>query len=631
MPRHVAAILSWSALSVALASAASAQGLGSRPVLVGQQAAARAGRVHGLVRDDAGRAVAGASVMAVGGTAMPLAAKTDTAGEFLLALPPGEYILRATRDGYVSTYREPVRIQSSTQLERTIVLTRQGASASRLVLMASSEAVPVSGDAADEETPADTGDPNHPHNEAAWRLRHLTPTALRDIGGIGSQTASSGTFRPKPSFVDWMMGESARAAASFFTNTNFSGQVNFLTTSSLAAAGSWLPAELPHGVAYLAIGAPVGSQGDWRVRGAMSASTLASWVVLGEYAARDDQPHAFSVGISYSSQPSAGGSELAPSALAERVRSVGGMYGFDRWHVNRALELDYGVRLDRYDYVADSEFLSPRLGFRLHVLPETRVTLLAAERVVAPGADEFLPPPSAGPWLPPERTFSPLLPGSSFRAERVRSLDVGVEQQLGRATDAPAIGIRRFQDVTQDQVATLFGLDSESNVGHYYVATPGSLSSEGWGVRVSGHLGRRVEATVDYTTSQAEWTPGPEAIAITTLAPSVVRSSRERLHDVTTSINATIPETSTRLVMAYRMNTGFSTADSHSALPVTSGRFDVELRQALPLRPTRTSRTELVVVVRNLFRDLGDAGSLYDELLTVAPPMRIMGGVQVRF
>jgi hypothetical protein len=629
MPRHLLAILSCSALSLALAAGAAAQGF-SRPVLVGQQAAARGGWVHGLVRDEAGRAISGASIMAVGATVVPVAVKSGTAGEFLLALPPGEYILRATRNGYVSTYREPVRIYSSTQLERTIVLTRQGTGAGRIVLIASS-ALPVSADPADEATATEDTDATHSHNEAAWRLRHLAPTALRDITDAGSlDTVSTSTFRPKPSFVDWMMGESARAAASFFTNTNFSGQVNFLTTSSLAAAGSWLPAELPHGVAYLAIGAPVGSQGDWTVRGAMSASTLASWVVLGEYTARDDQPHAFSVGISYSSQPSAAGG-VTPPPVTERVRSVGGMYGFDRWHVNPALELDYGVRLDRYDYVAGSEFLSPQLGFRLRVLPETHLTMLASERAIAPGADEFLPPPSAGPWLPPERTFSPLLPGSFFQAERVRSLDVGVEQQLGHTRNAPTIGVRRFQEGSQDQVATLFGLDSESTVGHYHVATPGSLTSQGWVMRVSGHLGRRVEGTVDYTTSQASWTPGPEAFAIAALAPSVVRAGRERLHDLTTSINATIPETSTRLVMAYRMNTGFSAADAGSALPVVGGRFDVEVRQALRLRPTRTSRTELIVVVRNLFRDLGDAGSLYDELLTVAPPMRIMGGVQVKF
>jgi hypothetical protein len=363
----------------------------------------------------------------------------------------------------------------------------------------------------------------------------------------------------------------------------------------------------------------------------MSATSLASWVVLGEYTARDDQPHELSAGVSYSSQPSSSGSDLAPAAIGDRVRSVGGIYGFDRWHVTHALELDYGARFDRYDYVSESDFVSPRAGLGLQVLPQTRLSLMASEHVVAPGADEFLPPPSAGPWLPPERTFAPLLPGAVFQAERVRSYEVGVDQQLGRSKDSPTIGLRRFRESARDQVATLFGLDAESNVGHYYVATPGSLVADGWTVRFSGHVNDRITGVVDYSATQAQWASGFESVAIATLAPSVVRAGRERLHDVTTSINANFPETSTKVAMAYRMNTGFSAKDADVTRPLTGGRFDVEVRQALPLHPMRGSKTELVIVVRNLFRDLGDAGSYYDELLTVAPPMRLMGGVQVKF
>ena len=636
MSRHVARLISLSTLTLSLASVASAQAINASRTLVGQQASIHGGRIHGSVRDDAGRAVAGASVVAVGAAPLPAMARSDTVGQFTLALPPGEYILRATRDGYVSTYREPVRIQSSTLLERNIVLVRQGATApGRLVLTASSDLSAIAGVSEEPAPAAEDEDKNlgHAHNETAWRLRHLAPTALRDITGSDgpANVGSDGAFRPRPSFVDWMMGESARAAASFFANTNFTGQVNFLTTGSLAPAGSWTPTEGPNRVAYVAVGAPVGSMGDWTLRGAMSAGTMSSWVVLGEYTARDDQPHAFTVGVSYSSQLSQTGSDTAPAALDDRVRSVGGMYGFDRWQVRPALELDYGLRLDRYDYVAGSDFLSPRLGFRLRLLPQTHLAMLASQQVVAPGADEFLPPPSTGPWLPPERTFAPLLPAASFHAERIRNYDVGIEQQLGQGTDAPAVGLRRFRQSVDNQVATLFGLDSASSVGHYYVATPGGVETQGWVVHVSGHLTRRVSGVVDYTVSQAEWTMGAESTAIATVVPSVVRGFRERQHDVTTSINATIPETSTKVAMAYRMNTAFSSSNAAIGVPLLSGRFDVELRQALPLHPMRGSKTELVFVVRNLFRDLGDAGSLYDELLTVTPPMRIMGGVQVRF
>jgi hypothetical protein len=59
--------------------------------------------------------------------------------------------------------------------------------------------------------------------------------------------------------------------------------------------------------------------------------------------------------------------------------------------------------------------------------------------------------------------------------------------------------------------------------------------------------------------------------------------------------------------------------------------FAVEVRQALPYQPLRDGRLDLVVGVRNLFRDLDAVTSVYDELLTVAPPLRFVGGFQVRF
>ena len=82
------------------------------------------GRVHGTVCDANGRGLADASVLAVGQTIVSV--RSDLTGRYSLLLPPGDYVLRASRDGYVSTYREPVRIQGSSLLERTITLVPQG-------------------------------------------------------------------------------------------------------------------------------------------------------------------------------------------------------------------------------------------------------------------------------------------------------------------------------------------------------------------------------------------------------------------------------------------------------------------------------------------------------------------------
>src|SRR5262245_55112707 len=109
------------ALTVTGSVTVSAQG---RPATqVSTQASVHSGRIKGVVKDDAGQTVGGVSIVAMG--TILAAARSDERGSFSLDLPAGEYILRAACDGYVSTYREPVRVQTSALLEKTITITRQ--------------------------------------------------------------------------------------------------------------------------------------------------------------------------------------------------------------------------------------------------------------------------------------------------------------------------------------------------------------------------------------------------------------------------------------------------------------------------------------------------------------------------
>src|SRR5207244_1426876 len=103
----------------------------------------------------------------------------------------------------------------------------------------------------------------------------------------------------------------------------------------------------------------------------------------------------------------------------------------------------------------------------------------------APGAEEFRAPSSIGVWLPPERTFSPLT-NRGFTPERVDQFEGGVEHEFqGGVT----VGVRAFHQRINDQMITLFGVtlprSAASDVGHYYVASAGDASAQGWGVNVS--------------------------------------------------------------------------------------------------------------------------------------------------
>ena len=146
--------------------------------------------------------------------------------------------------------------------------------------------------------------------------------------------------------------------------------------------------------------------------------------------------------------------------------------------------LEYGARYAHYDYLRRRSLLSPRVGFTLTPFTNTRVTANVAQRMLAPGAEEFLPATTVGPWLPPERTFTPL-DGEDFRVERARFFDVGVEHEFDATY---VLGVRRFQQRVDNQIATLFGLPvsgGPKSPGHYFVANAG-------GVR-RGRLGRPPE------------------------------------------------------------------------------------------------------------------------------------------
>lgn len=592
---------------------------GATPVMI--RASVAAGVVSGVVRDDQGQLVAGVAVTAIGTTQAQ--ARTDAAGAFNLSLAPGDYVLRATRDGYVSPYKEWVRIGASARLQRNITITRQPGSPERQVLLAGLTPG-LSSERATAPKPAATSD-----SLQAWYLRHLPRTILRD--GADAKRANHADFRYLPSFLDWVVAESAQAATSFFTGTHFSGQINVLTSSAASSSQGWLPDQQPRGVAYLAVGAPVGVHGDWRLRGALSTGGLASWVALGEYEARAVQSHAFRVGMSYGAQRATDELGIALLSPAERGRAVASVDGRDRWRVRPGLEVDYGLRLDRYDYVAGQDFISPRAGMRLGITGRTFVTAGALSAVVAPGADEFLPPPTSGPWLPPERTFSTLVAHAAFRPERVHRYEAGVEHEFGVIGQTQTVGVQWFRESSRDQMATMFGLAPGSAAAHYYVATPGNVLLEGVALRLSGQLASHVRAAMNYSISRATWEFGREAAVIGRVMPSAVRPSRERLHDLTSTLEATIPESETNLMVAYRLNSAFTRPGTDGIAPIFDGRFDVQLRQALPFQPIDGGRIELLMSVSNLFRDPRNAGSYFDELLTVRTPRRVLGGVQVRF
>ena len=238
----------------------------------------------------------------------------------------------------------------------------------------------------------------------------------------------------------------------------------------------------------------------------MSEGDLSSWNVAGAYASKATSgPHRYDLGLSYSTQEYLGGNPAALAAVRDGSRNVGELYAFDEWAISPTLTVEYGARYAHYDYLQQRGLLSPKFGVAVEAFPETTVRVAIEQRMVAPGAEEFLTTNAPGPWLPPERTFAPLGEGEALRAERGRFFDVGLDRQLG---DAFVVGVSRFHQSVDDQLVTIFGLSmpgGPQSVGHYYVAGAGAVEADGWQVRLSTAANARLQGSVQYSRTEARW------------------------------------------------------------------------------------------------------------------------------
>ena len=297
-------------VSVWLAAGASAQSLVPERVMA--RATISAGRVQGLVRDAAGNGVCGRQ-RARGRPDRRLGAQRRARPFLARRSPPGDYVLKASRSGYLSNYREPVRVQSTTLLERTITLTKQS---DPLV-----DFIP---------------DDGHAHTDLAWSLRHLTRSVLRD----GSDSVPPGApARGTPGWIDTSRtGSSAGVAsplAAALAGTDFRGQLNFITTTAARPMADW--AQDVRGRAAWPTcrsARPSSGYGAWQVRAAVASGDGSSWNMLGEYASEPAQSHNWNLRLSYSAQGYTTHDRSADRGGRRSAHAWPALCGEDRWRVS---------------------------------------------------------------------------------------------------------------------------------------------------------------------------------------------------------------------------------------------------------------------------------------------------------
>jgi hypothetical protein len=606
----------------------SAQGLKFEPVT--KIAATDTGLIEGRVTDELGQPLDGAVVSALGG-ATAFAVSDKTGAYSLKQLPPGPYLLRVHLAGFLAARSAMVNVRPSTRSASSFTLRREGTAGAPRVTEAAVGAVGAA------PAPVSAKNTERDESELAWRLRHLKRGVLRD--------AQPGLLMPKDD--DWFItdsfqflgravgsavGTSARAASALFSDLSLGGQVNLLTTGAFDSPMQLLQMDRTNSVAFFSVGAPVGSHGDWNVRAAMNNSDLSSWMLAGNYVVKAQVPHRYQFGMSYSLQRYEGGNTAALSSVTDTARNVGSVFAYDEWQISRYVAISGGAHYARYDYLDSDTMFSPRLSATLSPSKQWNLRAAASREVSAPGAEEFIPPMTAA-YLPPQRTFS-AISKAALRPQSTQNYELGIERVMNGA----ALSVRGFEQRINDQTVTVFGLrrgdSAPSATGHYYVGAAGDAVVRGVGVTLTHALADFIRGSVDYSVSTADWIARAEPVefaVLTKWVPSAVRANRERIHDVTTSLETEIPYSATRVVVLYKLNSAFATSARSEEVPAFGARFDLRVTQSLPFMNFRASEWEMLVGVRNLFHESLANTSVYDELLVVRPPKRLVGGLTVRF
>jgi hypothetical protein len=612
---------------VGSAPPAHAQSGGSRAAgenPVRRMARAAIGNIEGVVLDERGTPLAGATVSAFGSSSV--SAVTDHRGAFIMrSVPLGSYYVHAQRLGYVPSPRRFVQVGSSGPTRFSVTLQRKAASAETPRILAAGVVPPADPLGVAPDDPPDSTDTDTDRSETAWRLRHLRRSILKEAERAaleGSNQLPDGIQPGVLAYISKAMGGPSRLLGEL----PLTGEVHLLTSGTFDGTTSVSPTGPMHGVAFVSVGGPAWGHGDWSGQ-VMAQGDLGSWFLAGAYHKRAPAEHVYDVGVSFSSQRFTPGSRWPIAVGSEGTRSAGAIYGTDRWTLSPAATLAYGARYARYDYLAGPGLFSPRVSLTITPLQGLRIQGLASRRVTAPGAEEFLEPLVSGLWVPPERSFlgfGPLL------AERTQHYAMSVERDLPRSFVAT---FRGFYQVTANQQVAVFGLSTSpvGNSGHYVVGNGGGVTTNGWSIGLSNELASHVRGSVAYTLSRSQWLPGVATDYGLLLIGTGARPSAEFLNDVTTAVEADLPTTATRVFVACRLNTGFARRDQDAVKPGMEARFDVQVLQRLPFLDFTSARWQAMVAVGNLFRDTADDASVYDELLVVRPPTRVVTGLLVRF
>ena len=246
-----------------------------------------------------------------------------------------------------------------------------------------------------------------------------------------------------------------------------------------------------------------------------------------------------------------GRNPVALAAVTEGSRNVGEIYGIGRWTINPRLTFECDGRY-AHTTICGSRPPEPARGD--HRGAASRASRARKRRPAATGLEAPRVPIATrrgrGFGARSPRSSGPAAP--TYFEPSARSFDVDVEREFEGTN---IFGVRRIYQSVDDHLVTLFGLNipQEADLRRpYYVASAGAVDADGWAVQVGSLSTGRVRGSLEYSRTTAHWlSRGGHGCHRSLVAQRGARDVNDELHDITTSIETDIQETSTRVFVLY--------------------------------------------------------------------------------
>ena len=348
-----------------------------------------------------------------------------------------------------------------------------------------------------------------------------------------------------------------------------------------------------------------GAEPSWSVMAELVERDLRWWRAKGSYRWQAAKRHQVELGMSYRDH-------YVSCGDVGELSWWGSLFARESWQVEEPLVVSLGLRYDRYDYGEGDGFLSPQIEVSYQLVSRAKIAGSVGYQARGIGSG-------------PLEVRESLLVGRMLTVERALCYRLGLEYG---EDGSYRMGIAAYWNEIDDHLLNLY-LPTERQ-GRVLVWNVGEALLRGVKVDLSKRFSPFLQGRVAYSYGEALPLSREEFLVPAAGLPGEMLSYGQA-HDLTTSLQALIEPTGTRLMATYRMQLGHLEGDSETRKLGSLSSFDLQLRQGFPLPWQSVAQGEFFLLLKNLLDER--AISLFNlrEPNPLGFPRRITAGLSILF